>query len=155
MLNIQSNKTVDFINVNSIKLPQVSKASPGKKRETLAEYVTRVRAESGLSLKEVEHRSGGRISSGYVSQIENSFALNPSTKKLRALAAVLRVSEDEMFAAARGTVEPEGFREGRLWELYEAIEEIDKKTHRQLVDEMLDGVIRTVRALPKKTPKAP
>lgn len=71
-------------------------------KEDLADYVKRVRREKGLSLKDVVRRSEGRISNGYVSQIENRYYINPTRDKLIALAKGLGVSEDEIFAVARG-----------------------------------------------------
>lgn len=71
-------------------------------KEDLADYVKRIRREKGLSLKDVVRRSEGRISNGYVSQIENRYYINPTRDKLIALAKGLGVTEDEIFAVARG-----------------------------------------------------
>jgi len=71
-------------------------------KEDLADYVKRIRRERGLSLKDVVRRSEGRISNGYVSQIENRYYINPTRDKLIALAKGLGVSEDEVFSVARG-----------------------------------------------------
>lgn len=75
-----------------------------EKRETLAEFVKRVRLEKGLSLTDVQNQSGGRIANSYVSRIENGVADSDGVtpKKLQALAKGLGVSEDEIFAVARG-----------------------------------------------------
>lgn len=78
-------------------------------KEDLADYVRRIRNEKGLSLREVEVKSGGRISKGYVGQIENRTVLGQSVtpQKLQALSVGLGVSEDEIFAVARGkSLEP-------------------------------------------------
>lgn len=78
-------------------------------KEDLADYVRRMRSEKGLSLKDVEVKSGGRISKGYVGQIENRTVLGQSVtpQKLQALSVGLGVSEDEIFAVARGkSLEP-------------------------------------------------
>src|SRR5215216_5631958 len=79
-------------------------------KETLAEFVKRVRREKKLSLSEVEaasKRRGGGISNGYISQIENGQNTNPSVSALKGLAAGLGVPEDYVFAVARGkTLEP-------------------------------------------------
>lgn len=78
-----------------------------KNPETLAEFVKRIRFERGLSITEVEKKSrvGGAkgISNGYVSQIENNYITNVSPTKLKALAKGLGITEEEIFAAARGT----------------------------------------------------
>lgn len=75
-----------------------------ERKETLAEYVKRVRAEKGLSLTDVQKRSGNQIANSYVSRIENGIAdaQGVTPKKLQALARGLGVSEDEIFAIARG-----------------------------------------------------
>lgn len=72
--------------------------------EDLADYVRRTRSEKEMSLRDVEVRSGHSISKGYVGQIENRVVLGQSVtpQKLRALARGLGVSEDEIFAIARG-----------------------------------------------------
>lgn len=77
--------------------------------EELADYVKRLRFEKGLSQREVEVKSGNRISKGYIGQIENREVLGHSVtpQKLQALAVGLGVSEDEIFAVARGkSLEP-------------------------------------------------
>jgi transcriptional regulator with XRE-family HTH domain len=72
--------------------------------EDLAEFVQRVRREKGLSQRDVETKSERGISKGYIGQIENREVLADSVtpQKLRALARGLGVSEDEIFAIARG-----------------------------------------------------
>jgi len=46
--------------------------------EDLAAYVRRVRTEKELSTQQVEDRSGGKISRGYISQIEGRHSINPT-----------------------------------------------------------------------------
>lgn len=74
-----------------------------KKKEDLSDFVRRVRSEKKLSLMDVQRRSRGQIASSYVSRIENAYILNVTPKKLRALGRGLGVSDDEVFAAARGS----------------------------------------------------
>jgi transcriptional regulator with XRE-family HTH domain len=91
-----------------------------KKPETLGEYVRRIRREKGLATTDVEKRSriGGKIgiSNGYITQIENDPSVNPSMKKLQALADGLGVPEEEIISVVRGktadneTVADERFR---------------------------------------------
>lgn len=90
------------------------------KSESLAEYVRRVREEKKLSLSDVERQSGNLITNGYVSRIENGYILNVTPKKLAALAKGLGVSEDEVFAVARGKTSSGdlAFDELRLLDLY-------------------------------------
>lgn len=72
------------------------------RREDLADYVRRLRTEKGLSTADVEKNSRFTITDGYVSRIENRYVKNVSPEKLKALALGLGVSEDEIFAVARG-----------------------------------------------------
>lgn len=91
---------VDALSVKDTKL-FVMAVNPS---EDFADFVRRLREEAGLSLKDVERNSGGEISSGYVSQIENRHVLPGSitSQKLRAYAAGLKAPEELIFAAARG-----------------------------------------------------
>lgn len=72
--------------------------------EDLADFSKRVRHEKDLSQRDVEVKSGGGISKGYIGQIENRTVLGHSVtpQKLQALAKGLGVSDDEIFAVARG-----------------------------------------------------
>lgn len=56
----------------------------------------------GLTLRGIEERSGKTITHSYLSKLLSGAASNPSRDKLKALAKGLGVSEDEVFAAARG-----------------------------------------------------
>jgi transcriptional regulator with XRE-family HTH domain len=71
-------------------------------RETLADYVRRIRNEKQLSLRDVSTRSGGQIANSHISRIESGEAHGVSVEKLRSLAKGLGVPEDEIFAVARG-----------------------------------------------------
>jgi len=70
--------------------------------ETLAQYVTRIMKQKGLSSRDVETRSGRKIGDAYVHRIMTGDAVNPSVGKLKALALGLAVTEDEVFKVARG-----------------------------------------------------
>jgi transcriptional regulator with XRE-family HTH domain len=85
-----------------ISLSGVNKGRP--EPEDLADFLKRIRFEKGLSQRDVEIKSGGGISKGYIGQIENRTVLGHSVtpQKLSALAKGLQVSEDEIFAIARG-----------------------------------------------------
>ncbi len=71
-------------------------------RETLADYVRRVRNERSLSLGDVKRASGGQIATSHVSRIENGDTRNITVDKLVALARGLDTPADELFAVARG-----------------------------------------------------
>ena len=73
-----------------------------QEQERLADYVRRVRNEKGFSLSKVEKNSGSEIDASYINRIENDLIRNVTPEKLSALAKGLEVSEDEIFAVARG-----------------------------------------------------
>ena len=73
----------------------------GAKHE-LGEYVKRVMKLKGLTQKDVQRMSGGRITDGYVASITTGRARNLSVDKLRALADGLGVDTDELFHVACG-----------------------------------------------------
>jgi transcriptional regulator with XRE-family HTH domain len=56
----------------------------------------------GLTQKDVQRMSGGRITDGYVASISIGRACNPSVDKLKALADGLGVDMDELFHVACG-----------------------------------------------------
>ncbi len=72
--------------------------------EDLADFVRRVRKSAGLSTREVANRSGGLISHGYVSQIENRIGVSDgiSPRRLLGLARGLGISIEEVVAVALG-----------------------------------------------------
>lgn len=73
--------------------------------EDLRSYVRRIMKQKGLTLRDVEHRSGERITDGYVSGIIAGTAKNPSVEKVKALADGLGVDVVELFHVACGTFE--------------------------------------------------
>lgn len=73
-------------------------------QEKLADFVRRTRNEKGLSTPDVERLSNFSITDGYVSRIENDGVKNVSPEKLSALAKGLGVTEEEVFAVARGKI---------------------------------------------------
>jgi transcriptional regulator with XRE-family HTH domain len=73
-----------------------------KGRETLADYVRRLRSVKRLSLAEVSQLAGGQITRSHISRIENGELTNVGLDKLRALAKGLNVSEEEITSVAFG-----------------------------------------------------
>ena len=71
-------------------------------KHELGEYVKRVMKLKGLTQKDVQRMSGGRITDGYVASITTGRAKNLSVDKLRALADGLGVDTDELFHIACG-----------------------------------------------------
>jgi transcriptional regulator with XRE-family HTH domain len=74
-------------------------------KESLPDYVRRIRNEHRLSLLDVEaasRRAGWKIAGSYVSRIENGVARNPSIDKLIGLAYGMGVPLEELLAIATG-----------------------------------------------------
>src|SRR5215208_5124822 len=70
--------------------------------ETLGEYVARIMRQKDLKQKGVVLRTGGKIASGYLSDIINGRVTNLSMDKFKALARGLDVNVVEIFAVACG-----------------------------------------------------
>lgn len=68
----------------------------------LGDYVRSAMKRKGLTLRDIERNSGGRITDGYVSGIINGEAKNLTVEKLKALAAGLGVDVIDLFEAACG-----------------------------------------------------
>jgi transcriptional regulator with XRE-family HTH domain len=120
------------------------------KRETLAQFVKRTRATQRLSLKDVQLRSDGQITNGYIWNIEHGKVLCPSSRKIAALAKGLGISEDELNTRSRGIAEPDGFTKSRFWELYKAYEQLKEPIHKKTVDYYLRHLVEMMKPLPKK-----
>jgi len=69
-------------------------------RGRLSNYVKRVMQEKGLTQRDVEARSGDKITDGYVADILRGASKNPSVEKLIALARGIGVDPHELFAVA-------------------------------------------------------
>jgi transcriptional regulator with XRE-family HTH domain len=90
--------------------------------ESLSDFVRRVMHENGLTYRQVEARSKGRITGGYVNDIVQKKTTNPSIEKLQALARGLDRPEDEVISVARGNKkqsEDKDFQESLYYMLYE------------------------------------
>jgi transcriptional regulator with XRE-family HTH domain len=70
-----------------------------------SEYVKWVMKLKGLTQKDVERMSDGRITGAYVGSITTGRAGNPSVEKIKALAAGLGVEVDNLFHVACGLPE--------------------------------------------------
>jgi len=134
---------VESMNAPQAKGVELPRSRPGGKRESLGDYVKRVRNEKGFSLTDVEVNSGRRISNGYVSRIENGHVTNPTRAKLQALARGLRVSPQEIYEIAFGTQikdEDEGFRNSALFLLYQKLAEASPEK-RRLAEAMIEMIL--------------
>lgn len=120
-------------------------------KESLPDFVRRLRREKDLSLADVSNRSGGRIGRTHIHRIENGEAKGVSVEKLRALAKGLGVTDEEIFAVARGK-KPEDdpdFLKSRLGLLSLKFDKvpIDKRVN---VEALIDLLDREVERLTKK-----
>lgn len=102
-----------------------------KSAETLPDYVRRIRMEKRLSTVDVERQSSNRISDSYITRIENGYVKNVSPEKLKALAKGLGVSEDEVFAVARGK-DPKGDPDFKKWKFAALFDEAEQLTPEQM-----------------------
>ena len=59
-------------------------------------------AAKGLSYRDIEEKSNGRISYGYVNSLVKGINKNPSVEKINALAVGLGVPENTLIRVARG-----------------------------------------------------
>jgi transcriptional regulator with XRE-family HTH domain len=105
--------------------------------------------ERRISYREIARRSDGRVSPSTISDILKGKNTNPTMEVLQAIARGLGESESDFFNAARGVREPDGFRESRFWELFEAYQRITSEMHRKVVDGAVSDLISMVEALAK------
>jgi transcriptional regulator with XRE-family HTH domain len=122
-----------------------------KKRETIGEYVKRVRVLKELSLAEVQRRSGNGIAGSYINRIENGYITNPTPAKLRALALGLGVDPQELFDIAQGErqKDSDAYKDSDFAVMhfkYEGIPKNSKKKAeidviKKLLDEKLDAAL--------------
>lgn len=133
--------------VKYIKLSVMKK----NRKEDLADYLRRVLEEKRLTLREVEERSGRRITHGYLSRILNRTVRNLTVDKLKALAKGLGVPEVEVFTAARGAspdLDPEvkKSRLGALFYKFDTLSEEDKR----VVEALMETIEREIERRSKK-----
>jgi transcriptional regulator with XRE-family HTH domain len=98
-----------------------------RKQSKLAEVAKSIRDASGWTLKDVEANSGGTITDGYISKIENGYDLNVTLEKLFAFASGLKVSPQVLFDAARGELPSDGVHVARAAELLRELAEADQR----------------------------
>lgn len=73
----------------------------------LGELLRELRRKSGLTLREVERATGGRVSNVYLSQLENDKRSQPNPRFLVALAQVYGVPSAHLFEKAGYVDAPE------------------------------------------------
>ncbi len=103
------------------------------------------------SYREIAQRSGGKISHSTVALIVNGSIGEVTLTTLKGLAKALAVSEDEIFAVARGVKAPQTWTETRFYELFELYQSLSEPRHKELVDKNLADLLTIIRAFPRKT----
>ena len=115
-----------------------------KTNEDLSLYIRDVMNAKGLTQKDVQKKSGGRITDGYVASILTGRASNPSVDKIKALADGLGVDVNELFHVAAGLT-PKGRGEARRTEgaaALKVLELLKKIVTSPDVLEILNEVVR-------------
>jgi transcriptional regulator with XRE-family HTH domain len=74
-------------------------------RSSLGRYVRLVMKQKGLTLRDIEARSAGKITDGYVADILRGAANNPSAEKIKALGHGLGVDPHTIFEIICGPKE--------------------------------------------------
>lgn len=113
---------------------------PGASRD-LSEYVRELMKLKGLTQKDVQRMSGGRITDGYVASITTGRAKNLSVDKLIALADGLGVDADELFQVARGLPERLENSSSRGPDALMILETVQKAVTSPEVTEILEAVV--------------
>jgi transcriptional regulator with XRE-family HTH domain len=105
------------------------------RQESLGVYVRRVLKEKNLSYADVEERSQGAISDSYIGNIVTATVGSVTVSKLQALARGLDVSEDEIFAIARGKspVDLRDFQKSRFAMLFEKYKTLSGEDQEEII----------------------
>jgi HTH-type transcriptional regulator, competence development regulator len=75
-------------------------ASPEPRTSSLGEFLKDAREAGGLTLRQVEERTKGRVKNGYLSQVETDRIGRPSPEILWHLSEALGVSYSELLSRA-------------------------------------------------------
>ena len=90
------------------------------KHESLADFIRKTMKDKGLTLREVEERSHGKIHNSYISKILGGVARNPTRDKLEAIAEGLGVPLKEVLRTVGGDpADDDDFRQSILHMLHE------------------------------------
>jgi len=124
----------------------------GMPRRELSEYVRRVMKAKGLTQKDVQRLSGGKITAGYVASLSIGRAKNPSAEKLKALGDGLGVHPDVLFHIACGMPEPiaEGQKSSPVAELLMIMETVQKAV---VIPEVVEIIKELIRLSPQERAK--
>jgi transcriptional regulator with XRE-family HTH domain len=115
----------------------------GQGMRGFSEYVRRVMKLKGLTQKDVQRMSGGRITDGYVASVTTGRATNLSVEKIKALADGLGVHADTLFHVACGVKEEpgDGRKSGRALDPLKILETLQKAVVSPDVTEILHEVV--------------
>ena len=110
----------------------------------LSKFVRQVMKAKGLTHKDVQRLSGGKITDGYVASISIGRAKNPSAEKLKALGDGLGIHPDVLFHLACGMPEPidEERRNSLAAEFLMFVETVQKAVVMPDVIEVLNELLR-------------
>jgi transcriptional regulator with XRE-family HTH domain len=67
---------------------------------SLGPYLSSIRADRGLTLREVQQKTGSEVSNAYLSQIERELVPKPSARVLNALADVYKIDAVKLLELA-------------------------------------------------------
>ena len=73
-----------------------------KTKTDLPTFIKQIMAAKGLSYRDIETRSEGQISYGYVNSLVHGIYKNPTVDKIKALAKGLGVPEDALAKVVKG-----------------------------------------------------
>jgi transcriptional regulator with XRE-family HTH domain len=104
-------------------------------QESLDKYVRRILKEKGLSISDVNQRSEGRISEGYICGIAKGKVGDLTVGKLLALARGLGVADEEIIAVASGILlkDKNRFQESEFAILYQRYIELPDDDKREVI----------------------
>jgi len=105
------------------------------KHESLEQYVRRILKEKGLTYADVAERSQEAISDSYIGNIVAGSIGSLTVAKLKALARGLDVSEDEIFAAARGNspADLRHFQKSRFATLFDRYKKLSGEDQKEML----------------------
>lgn len=69
----------------------MQKSAPNTTGLSLGSYLSSIRTDRGLTLREVQEKTGNEVSNAYLSQIERELVPKPSARVLGALADVYKI----------------------------------------------------------------
>lgn len=136
----------DYLEI--ISAGQFAMLPDSMKRETLQDWVRRKLRETGYSHQNVSDRAkraGHKLSTGYVNNLAQGDADNPSVKLIKAIAAGFGVSVEEVIAVCFGSPlsEDRAFQKSDFAALAQAYESLPPEVQRQKKP-LLDMLMREI-----------